>query len=174
MARERDPTQPVDFAEQLLGGEPNVAEVETREDVLVDAVDEHVTVVGLDLGRVQDEEAIAVFERPVLPPQVELPVLRQHDAVERSFVAFAGEELQVRLDRCAAVVRKLGVEVEIEDHRPGEPRLQAGRNFGKVTSGVTSSKSTSTGMPMRTASGAQSTTFVMSRTPSASSTTAST
>ena len=31
-----------------------------------------------------------------------------------------GAELQVRLDRCAAVVRKLGVEVEIEDHR-GSP-----------------------------------------------------
>src|SRR5205085_9418507 len=96
---------------------------------------------------------------------IELPVLGEHDAVERPLVALPLQELQVRLDGRAAVVRQLGVEVQVEDH---------GRNLSSVTSEVTSSNTACTGMPIRTASGAHPTTLVMSRGPSSSSTMAST
>src|SRR5436190_358941 len=88
-------------------------------------------------------------------------------AVERRLRALALEELQVRLGGSPAVVGELGVEVQIEDH-------YTGRNFASVISAVTSSNTTSTAMPTRTASGAQPTTFVIMRTPSSSSTIAST
>jgi hypothetical protein len=42
----------------------------------------------------------------------------------------------------------------------------ARRNFGSVTSGVTASKTTSTGIPIASSSGAQSTTWLSNRTPS--------
>src|SRR5438132_443108 len=87
-------------------------------------------------------------------------------AVERPLGALPLEDLQVRFDRRAAVVRELGVEMEVEDH--------AGRNFGSVASAVTSSNTTVTGMPTRTASPAQPTRFVTSLGPSSSSTMAST
>src|SRR5438876_281395 len=146
---------------------PDVPEVEAGEDVLVPAVDEHVPVVGLDLGGGEDEEAVAVLQRAVVAAGVELAVLGEHDAVERALRALALEELQVRLDGSPAVVGELGVEVQIEDH-------YTGRNFASVISAVTSSNTTSTAMPTRTASGAQPTTFDIMRTPSSSSTIAST
>ena len=49
-----------------------------------------------------------------------------------------------------------------------------GRNLGSVTSDVTSSNITSTAMPIRTSAGGQPITLVIMRTPSASSTIAST
>src|SRR5262249_14532968 len=159
MTRESDAAQARDLRHHLLRGQTHVREVEAGEDVGVDAVDEHVAVVGLDLGRVQDEEAVAVLERAVVAREVELPVLRQNDAVERPLLALPGQDLQVRLDGRAAVVGELGVEMEVEDH--------PGRNFASVNSGVTSSKTTSTGIPTRTCSGGQPTTFVIRRTPSA-------
>jgi hypothetical protein len=163
MAGQRDAAEPRHLGDDLLRGQPHVGEVETREDVGVDAVDEDVPVVGLHLGRRQDAEAVGVLQRAIVAHEVELPVLRQHDAVERPLVALPREELQVRLDGRAAVVRQLGVEVQVEDHGTG-------RNFGSVISGVRSSNTTSTGMPMRTASGGQPTTLDGMRTPSSSST----
>src|SRR5689334_12581525 len=167
MTRQRDSAQAIDLAHQLLRGEAHVPKVEARDDVAVHAVDEHVAVVGLDLGGVQDEDAVAVLERAVVARGIELTMLREHDAVERTLRALPLEELQVRLDGRTAVVGQLRVEMEVEDHG-------AGRNLGSVTSGVTSSNTTSTAMPIRTASGAQPTTFVMRRGPSSSSTIAST
>src|SRR5205809_4969192 len=167
MAGQRDAAQAGDLADQLLRGQADVPEVEAGEDVLVHAVDEHVPVVGLDLGGGEDEEAVAVLQRAVVAARVELAVLGEHDAVERALRALALEELQVRLDGSPAVVGELGVEVQIEDH-------YTGRNFASVISAVTSSNTTSTAMPTRTASGAQPTTFVIMRTPSSSSTIAST
>src|SRR5262249_37897415 len=151
MARQRDAAEAIDLADDLLRRETDVPEVEARDDVLVHAVDEDVAVVGLDLGRRRDEEPVAVLQRAIVARRGALPVLGEHDGVERTLVALPLEELQIGLDRGAAVVGELGVEVQIEDH-------DTGRNFASVTSGVTSSYTTSTGMPIRTASGAQPTT----------------
>src|SRR5438876_1557843 len=289
MAGQGDAAEPGDLRDQLLGREADVGEIEAGEDVAVDAVDQHVAVVGLHLGGVEDEKAVPVLERPVVARRVELAVLGEHDAVERALGALALEHLQVRLDERAAVVRELGVEMQVEDHAlrtarsaaeesrasdrpaqglrargcsassplspassttsgpaapvPGSPpalprsrcraacgnlptgsarnarsrstatrtsfptdesrgnRLwqpwtthvgsspssihsrrrscrpelrQAGRNLGRVISAVTSSNTTSTGMPMRTSPGAQPTRLVRSLGPSSSSTMAST
>ena len=123
-------------------------------------------VVRLDLRGVEDQESVPVLERAVVARRIELAVLGEHDAVERPLGALPLEDLQVRFDRRAAVVRELGMEMEVEDH--------AGRNFGSVASAVTSSNTTVTGMPTRTASPAQPTRFVTSLGPSSSSTMAST
>ena len=53
---------------------------------------------------------------------------------------------------------------------PRDARQRRGRNFGSVTSSSIFSNTTSTGIPMRRSSLAQSTTFVCSRMPSSSST----
>ena len=113
---ERDAAQAVDLADHLLRGQADVPEVEAGDDVGVDAVDQHVAVVGLDLGGVEDEDAIPVLERPVVARRIELAVLGEDDAVERALLALALQELQVGFDRRAAVVRELGVEVKVEDH----------------------------------------------------------
>src|SRR5262249_50894552 len=149
--------------QDLLRGQPDVAEIESGQDGVVDAVDQHVTVVGLDLGGVQDQKPVAVLQVAEVARRIELPVLGEHDAVQRSLVALALEELQVRFPRRPAVVGAVGVQMQIENHVAGG---DVGRNLASVTSGVTSSYTTSTGMPIRTASGAHSTTFVMSRGPS--------
>src|SRR5262249_49117201 len=47
MTGERHAAEPGDLDDDLLCGEPHVGEVETSDDVLIDAVDEHVTVIGL-------------------------------------------------------------------------------------------------------------------------------
>src|SRR5262249_33374454 len=151
-------------------------EVETSDDVLVDAVDEHVTVVGLDLGRVEDAHAVLILEGAEVAMQIELPVLGEDDAVERPLVALALQELQVRLHGCATVVRALRGGMHVQDHRrptlrPPVERTQAEgmeRTFGSVIPGAASSNPPSTAMPIRTASGAVSTRLVMSRGPSAS------
>src|SRR5262249_22263293 len=116
MAGERDAAEAVDLGDEVLRREPNVAEVEAREDVRVHAVDEHVAVIRLHLRGGQAEEAIAILELAVVAAGIELPVLRQNDAVERTLVALALQQLQIRLDRRAAVVRELGVQMEVEDH----------------------------------------------------------
>src|SRR5262249_28454316 len=150
--------KPLDLGDDVLRRQAHVGEVEARQDVVVDAVDQHVAVVRLDLGGVQDEEPVAILQVAEVAPRIELAMLGQHDAVEWPLVAFALEQLQIRLDRRPAVVRAIRVKMEIENH-------PAGRNFARVTSGVTSSNTTSTGMPTRTVSGAHSTMFVMMRGP---------
>src|SRR2546422_5217625 len=166
MAGEREASQPGDLGDQLLRRQADVGEVEAVDDVAVHAIDQHVAVVGLHLGGVEGEEAAPALDRPVGAPEVELSGVGEHDAVERALGSLALEHLQVCLDGRAAVVRELGVEMQVEDH--------AGRNFGSVISAVTPSNTTSTAMPMRTSSGAQPTRLVTSLGPSASSTMAST
>jgi hypothetical protein len=75
-----------------------------------------VTVVGLDLRRGQDQDAVAILERMILARRVELAVLGQHDAVERTLLVLALHELQIGLDGGAAVVRELGMEMQVENH----------------------------------------------------------
>jgi hypothetical protein len=116
VARQRHAAQAIDLAHHLLRRQVHVPEVEARQDVRVHAVDQHVPVVGLDLGGVEDEEPMTILELAVVPRQVELAVLREHDAVDRSLGALAQQDLQVRLDGSPAVVRQLGVEMEIENH----------------------------------------------------------
>src|SRR5262249_35428896 len=131
------------------------------------SVDQHVTVVGLDLRGVQDEESVPVLQVAEIAPGIELAVLGEHDAVERALVALALQQLQVRLDRRPAVVRAIRVQMQIENHARG-------RTSARSTWGGRPPTPPPPAMPMRTASGAQSTTLVMRRSPSASSTTAST
>ena len=94
MARQRDAAEPRDLADDVLRRQPHVGEVEARQDVVVHAEDQHVAVVGLDLGGVQDEEAVPVLQLAEVARRVELAVLGEHDAVERPLVALALEQLQ--------------------------------------------------------------------------------
>src|SRR5262249_41924936 len=130
-------------------------------------VDQDVTVVGLDLGGIQDQQAVAVLQLAEVALQIELAVLGEHDAVERSLGPLALQQLQVRLDRRPAVIRALRVQMQIENHATG-------RSAAGVTWGGASSNATSTAAPMRAPPGGQPTMVVMMRGPSASSTIAST
>ena len=111
MARQGDAAHPPDLADHLLRGEAHVREVEPGQDVPIHPVHEDVAVVGLDLGRVEDQEPVLILQRPVIAVQVELAVLGQHDPIERPLLLLALEELQIRLDRRAAVVGGFGVQM---------------------------------------------------------------
>src|SRR5262249_18114016 len=119
VAGQRDPSEPVHLADELLRRQADVGEVEAGEDVRVHAVDQDVTVVGLDLGGIQDQQAVAVLQLAEVALQIELAVLGEHDAVERSLGPLALQQLQVRLDRRPAVVRALRVQMQIENHATG-------------------------------------------------------
>src|SRR5437762_10427072 len=98
-------------------------------------------------------------------------MLGEHDAVDRALGVAQLDPVEVGLDRGARVVGGLAMAVQVENR--GHPECcphDAGWNFASVTSGVTSSNSTATGIPILTSSGRQSTMLVSSLSPSSSST----
>ena len=153
MARHDDAAHPRHFVDQRLRVEPHVGEIEARQDVVVDAEHQHVTVVGLDLGGAQHHHAEFVFERAVVGVAIELAMLGQNDAVERALrrrsliqLRYASTGARLSSDASLWVCRSRIVLTRIVPHL-------AGRNFASVTSGVTSSYTTSTGIPILTCSG---------------------
>src|SRR5208282_5164453 len=170
MARQCDTARARHFVDQLLGVEANIREVEPPQDVRVDAVDQDVAVVGFDLGSAQDHHAEFIFQVAIVSIAIELAMLRQHDTVERALHMPQLDPVEVRLYRCAAVLGGFAMGMQIKDcgHQDYVPYL-AGRNFASVTSGVTSSYTTSTGIPILTSSGRHSTRLVSIFKPSSSS-----
>ena len=95
---------------------PAGGEIEAARDVRIDAEDEDVAVLALHLGAAQDAQAVLVLERAVVRLEVELAMLGEDEAVERALGPLALQDLQVGLDRGAAVVGELGVDMQIENH----------------------------------------------------------
>ncbi len=55
-----------DLVDHFLRGKVDVGEIEPAGDVVVDAENQHVAVVGLDLGGAQHQDAVLVLERAVV------------------------------------------------------------------------------------------------------------
>ena len=60
----------------------DAGEVEAVDQVVVDPEDQHVAVVGLHLAGLEDQQAVAVLERPVVGAVVELAVLGEHEPLD--------------------------------------------------------------------------------------------
>ena len=109
MAGDGDAAELLDVGDELLGVEAHVGEVEALEHGVVDAVDEHVAVVGLDLRSLEDADAVLVLEVAVVAVGVELAVLGQHQTVDRQHVLLLEQPLQVADHGGAAVFGLLRV-----------------------------------------------------------------
>src|SRR5208282_5943918 len=156
VARHHQTAHRGDLVDHLLRGQPDVGEVEAARDAVVDAEHQHVAVVGFDLRGPQDQHPVLVFERAVVGVPVELAMLREDDSIQRPLVPSELDPVEVGLYRCAAVLGCFAVTVKIKDSTQERLPHLAGRNFASVTSAVTSSYTTSTGMPILTCSGPQS------------------
>ena len=123
MTRHSHPAHARHFVNQLLSPQPDIGEVEALQHGVIDPIHQHVTVLGFDLRGFEDQQAILIFKRPVVAPGVELAVFGQHEAVQRPFVAFTGQPLEVCLNRRAAVVRGFRMQVKVNDscHRKKAP-----------------------------------------------------
>src|SRR5581483_2330877 len=87
MARDGNSAHSRNLVDQLLRVEPDVGEIESPEDVIVDAVHQHVAVVGFDLRSAQHHDAVLVFEMAIVGGAIELAMLRKDDSVERALGA---------------------------------------------------------------------------------------
>ncbi len=114
MTRHRDSAEPRDFIDESLRVEPDIGEIEAREDVVVDAEHQHVAVVGLDFRRAQHHHAELVFERAIVGLAVELAMLGQDDSVDRTLGAPQPDPVEVRLYRCAAVFGRIAMRMQIK------------------------------------------------------------
>ena len=144
-------------------------EVESGAKIVVDAVDQDVPVLRLDLARLQDQQPELIFEQAIVGHVVELPMFGENEAVERQ--RFSLDPLTVVLDLGAAIVRRDRMGVQIEDH--------VGTNLGTPSmsplwASSVGTKSTRTDIPIETLSGSQPTMLVSSCGPSSSCTYATT
>ena len=146
--------------DDLGQGKIHPAEIQGGLEVFVDTKHEHVSVVGLDLAGLQDQQAELILQGPVVRLGVEEAVLGEHEPVQGK--PLAPDPLAVVLNLGATVVRDDGVAVQIEDH--------AGMKRGTPKPLSVATKSAFTAMPMARASRSQSTRLVISRGPSSRST----
>ena len=115
MARHGDPTPACDLGDDFLGVEVHVLKVKMFEDLVVDAIDQHVAVVSLNLRGLEEQQAVLVFQLVIVGGGVKLPVLGEHQPLDGTLVTLAGQPFEIRLDRGAAIVRRFRVEVKVQN-----------------------------------------------------------
>ena len=92
----------------------DVVEIECGAQCVVDAEHEHVAVFGFDFARLQNRQIEFLREFAVVGFRVELPVLGQHEPVDRNFTRT--NPLAVVAHFCASIVGFDRMGVQIEDH----------------------------------------------------------
>src|ERR1039457_7548064 len=83
MTRHREPAHPRTLIDEFLRRNADVGEIETVRHFIGDAEDQHVAVIGLDLGRLQYPHAEFIFERTIIGVAVPLAMLGEYDSVDR-------------------------------------------------------------------------------------------
>src|ERR1700683_1953933 len=115
MTRHRDAAHPRYLIDQFLRGDVDVGEVESLRHFIGDAEDQHVAVIGLDLGRLQYPHAELIFERAIIGIAVPLAMLGEYDSIDRHLSAPHFDPVEVGLYRCAAVFGGFTMRMQIKD-----------------------------------------------------------